>query len=103
MPECKIDHTAEGAMPEAYCRKCHPELNRTPEQIAEAVRIERERLNWQSQYDRLTRELDNTKRKLENITRRGEPDEDSVSGKIAKSLRKKIDRLGADIANHLGG
>lgn len=86
-------------MPESLCRACHPELNRTPEQLATLVAAERNKMNEEREREHHHRELLKAKVRLDGLTRKGEPAEGSVSEKIAKSMRKKIKRLEHELAD----
>lgn len=93
MTECTRDHSSPDALPAFLCRVCHPELTPSPEQKAEADRREREKIAERIAADSQKRELQKAETKLASLTRKGEPDESTVNGKIAKSTRKKIAKL----------
>lgn len=90
--QCKINH-ADDDIPEFLCRACHPELNATREQRAALDKADAERAAAQRKREQSERELRKARVKLTAITKHGEPDADTVSAKIAASMRKKIHRL----------
>lgn len=92
----KCSHTESDDMPEFLCRACHPELNMTPSRRAELDAADRDRAEAKAVVERRERELRRTEAKLENLTKRGDLDPTTVGGKIAASLRKKVDRLQID-------
>ncbi len=86
------DHSDPLLIPEPFCRRCHPELNRTPDQsrrLAEAERA-KQTLEW-AKRDK-EQALATTQRKLEAAQRRN-PHPTSVDGKIMASLVLKVARL----------
>jgi hypothetical protein len=96
---CKINHADADSLPQSMCRHCRPELNATPEQIAEATAAERKRIAAELAAERRKRELIKARQRLESLTRKGEPAEGTVNAQIAKSMRKKIARLQREEAN----
>src|SRR5512139_1519763 len=91
--QCKINHNDAGDIPEFLCRTCHPELNLST--AKRAALDAQDHAIAQAARDKLSRhrELAKAMTKLKTCTRNGEPDEGSVNGKIASSMRKKIHRL----------
>jgi hypothetical protein len=95
---CKIDHSLDDNLPSFLCRHCHPEINRTPEQVALLDAADRAALAAKQVIANREREIHRTEGKLVGLTKNGEPSTDSVSGKITASLRKKLARLQAEAA-----
>ena len=83
-------------LPEFLCRVCHPELNTTPEQRAALDAEDRAARETQQAIENRDRELRRAEMKLLGLTKNEEPSAESVSGKIAASLRRKIERLRAE-------
>jgi hypothetical protein len=96
---CTIDHNADGAIPELLCRHCHPARSLTPAEIKAADKADRAARLRTLQRESKQRELRTAQLKLESLTRLREPDPQSLSGKIAASLRKKIKKLDRALAN----
>lgn len=90
---CGMDHTDADTIPAFLCRLCNPEMNSTPTERAKLDAIDRAALAAKLAAENLEREIRLTRGKLESLTRNGEPAPGSVSGKIAASLRKKLDRI----------
>jgi hypothetical protein len=90
---CKIDHTEPDGLPSFLCRTCHPELipSRAERELVAAVF--KAEADHEMARQRRMRELHKAHTKLVSVTKRGEPDEGSINGKLAKSMRKKIARL----------
>lgn len=91
--EAPHQHDSPDDLPEFLCRKCHPELNMTPERrreldAADAARQARERAEAERK-----REIERAKARLARLLSRGEPETDSVQSKIATALRNKLARL----------
>jgi hypothetical protein len=80
-------------LPGFLCRKCHPELNPSVDELPRALVRERREREAVEAVRAAQRELDGAKRKLASLMRGGEPEPESVAGKIAASLRKKVIRL----------
>lgn len=96
----KCTHEGPDDFPEFLCRVCHPELISTLAQRAAADADDRVKLAAKLAAENRDRELRRTEGKLASIVRNGEPPPGSVSSKIAVSMRKKIERLRAEVAAH---
>lgn len=87
-------------MPEALCRKCHPELNRTTTQRAQLVRAERAQVDSAMQRSSLLRALGKAQQALgqaeRKIARGGGAQ--GIGVKLAKSARGRIAKLEAELA-----
>lgn len=86
-------HDGADDLPAFLCRKCHPELNKTPEQRAVLIEAERKAQAERAAAEAKARDLRLATMKLASLTRNGEPAEGSVSAKIAASVRRKVERL----------
>lgn len=90
---CSIDHSDPDTIPAFLCRACNPDMNRTPTERAKLDAADRAIADAKRAAESHDREVRLTRAKLESLTKNGEPTAESVSGKIAASLRKKLDRL----------
>lgn len=88
-------HHTDDDLPAFLCRRCHPEMNITPERKAVLDAADAAKRAAQSAADTKARELRRAESKLASLTRNGEPAEGSVSAKIAASIRRKIEKLSA--------
>jgi hypothetical protein len=86
-------HDDPDGLPEFLCRRCHPELNMTPERRRELDAADEEKAKRERAEARRRREIAKMESRLASISKRGEPDADSVQGKIARALRNKLARL----------
>lgn len=98
MTACNHELDGPDDLPDFLCRRCHPELNATPEQRAAADAIDRDKRDAQMARERHERELRRAEAKLESLTKNGKATEGSVSGKIAESFRKKAEKLRAEVS-----
>ena len=85
--------TEDLSIPEFLDRRKNPKLNRTPAELKATIKAEQERHRIQMEKERLVRQISSVQRKLDAILRRGEPDPESIPGKIAAGYRKKLARL----------
>ncbi len=86
-------HDDPGGVPEFLCRRCHPELNLTPERRRELDAADEERQKKERARLALQHEIHKTKLRLATALKRGEPEEGSVQAKIILALRNKLARL----------
>ncbi len=87
---CKLNHADPEVIPDFLCRACHPELNLTDEQRAQADNAERqERQAWHAHQ-----ELLRTRAKLAKTERAAERGGNmGIEARKAKALRAKVAKL----------
>jgi hypothetical protein len=88
---CKV--CEPGGIPPILCRRCHPELNATPEEMRQAQATEKAHREADNAAQKMMREIAKAQTRIDAILRKGEPPEGSVNATILKSMRKKLARL----------
>jgi 2-hydroxychromene-2-carboxylate isomerase len=91
---CKIDHDEVGALPVQFCRACHPELNKTRDQVVAAMQSEQEARNRDAKRQALLR----TQQALERCERAvAKGNNAGIEGRKLKSLKAKADTLAREL------
>ena len=90
-------HPHSPMLPALLCRRCLPEYQLSAAQRAELDAAERRRRQQWLERDRAKRELRAARHRLACLTAGGEPAPDSINGRIAAALRRKIVRLQGEL------
>jgi len=90
---CKLDHSVEGTIPAFLCRRCHPELIPTETETRAFYGALRKTQVIADEQRRREREIAVTRERITSMRKHGEPDPDTVAGKIYRGLCNKLARI----------
>jgi hypothetical protein len=80
-------------IPDFLNRSIHPEYTITPQELAKIKKREEDNRRKQLRTESMEREFQRLRGKISKMRSNGEPDPESISGRIIESFRKRVTKI----------